>query len=327
MHPIEGADYQTVSGDRRFKDTDPATEFRATEANQLLLSLHRLVTESGQTLLANNAADLADNWMQIVRSVYRLAHKEAYTDYEVSDGNGPYDLPGDVHFVRLIPPEGGDEPNAPFELMITEAMIGRRVLIQNDSSTNKRILTGAEGGGNYPEYIELAPRQILEFKAIDNDESALWVPVSSLGVVFKEIFACKLYREGGYLDGSNSFDLDIRVDKNMDTTLVQNMNGTGTGVNISMTLTDDAEGIFLATADGDTLPNYLVGKPNSDSFEHLLCYVYVSGTINEFVGLYTDGGSMTMRRLNGTDFPDAATLAFAIPNFTMINKTGPATYS
>ncbi len=72
MFPILGPDYIEASGERRYKSTDPATVVSAEDMNQVMLSLHRVVTAAGLTLNANNATEVSENWIQLRQAIQRI---------------------------------------------------------------------------------------------------------------------------------------------------------------------------------------------------------------------------------------------------------------
>lgn len=156
MFPILGPDYEIVSGERRYKPTDPSTVVSAEDMNQVVLSLHRIITASGLTLNANNAAEVSANWGQLLQAVLRLSHQHPSTLIQVAEidtGAGFEIALGDETRILSIT-EDGSQPYAPFNIDDNLSTYERReLIIRNDSGSPKIFSMGDS------RYLDLMPGQ------------------------------------------------------------------------------------------------------------------------------------------------------------------------
>lgn len=172
MIPIQGADYQTASGERRYKGTDPATVVHQDDMNQVLLSLHRIITASGQALLADGAADLSDDWEQLLRAVNRISRKSASIDVPFDEGSTKnIGLTDDGFHYHLTEPS--DETDGSAVISTDAANIGRVITIQNRTASRKFVETNGSTIG-LPTTIPLYPGQAASFLAVPVGSDCGW---------------------------------------------------------------------------------------------------------------------------------------------------------
>ena len=298
MHQLEGGDYQNVSGEHRFKDTDPATEVVASDMNAVYLSLLRLVTASGQTLKADGAADASDDWMQIVRAVKRLARQDAWTDVDLAP-IGPtaaiIDSDRDKHLFRINDPGGSVSLNVALPTSST-AHNGRAIILYNNTGVQLSVNGWTESYPLYPEEAGIFVADmatVAEWRKVGPDIAAL-ITAALAPILAK------------FTDGSTSTTLTGGTTTNsLSATPVASLWRV---VEKQLFVTVKAFGATALAANEAYLkftpgPNVSLPWPFNPGISRVIeIGIGVTPTYELGVARLMDSGEMRIYRLNGTDF-------------------------
>lgn len=165
MHELEGADYETVSGHRRYKDADPATVVKAVDMNAMHISLLKMVVDSGIGLAANGAGDISEGFVRLGFAVDRLINKASHSNFQMTSASMAFNPTGDTHGVTIT--EDASYSNGVITLNTGTTHDKRKISFLNTTTTTK-IIDGGDG------LIAIGPTKCVEVWARNESGTVKW---------------------------------------------------------------------------------------------------------------------------------------------------------
>lgn len=141
-HRVDDANYTTVSGQRRFKDSPiPGTTFSENMANMFQEEIVRIVELAGLTPAASAAADQAAGWSQLGEAVRILSQRKVSGNAQFTGSTLSYSPSIDIAVIHLTDDGGGPYNNATLTLATNNPTrdAGREIFIINLTAEPKRI--------------------------------------------------------------------------------------------------------------------------------------------------------------------------------------------
>ncbi len=329
-HVLEGIDYGSgsgaLSGERIFKDGDPATEVIAVDANALWHGLRTLVKQeqiSGDLTAADGATDQTEGYIRLAKALRRASRRvqSAEVTTLVMDSAGYTFTPTKDGFVYLITEDGGGPylDGAVYPLTsVPTTHNGRYILVINTSTTQKVV-----GDSGSQQAATLRKNEAcLFFGLAVSGPATKWVPVGlplDVAAFSYPTVSVKYYDDGDHSVVSSAVSMRP---------VFHGPGGRVVTINIpyaSVTMGTTSTGITLAPAAGFAdMPDTYVAFDGQDGSSvispQFLVLGDIGGTFQVFRAVW-QGNNLIIRKLDGTAFGAAAVVGiYALSLTYLVNR-------
>ena len=322
---LDESDYSAgsgpLSGDRVFKNADPATTAREQTFNTLWHNLRTFLKGfqiSGDLTAANYAADLAAGFPNLAKAIMRAGRRMLsanIANVTVSEFTLVLTPTQDVFCYHLVDP-AGPTPAQPTDSIIVPVdtdntnQKGRLILIVNKTADYRLV-----GCATYQRYVRLAPLESCWFYAMDDGAYTAWMGIGRqfLNLESPEYFSVRCYDGGASGTMSDAVDMSWSVYGHRDRVMTINVPTT------SVTMTTTASGVVIAP-DGyvDFDDFYLpIGGGAEGPSPLPLVYGLIDSDRQMFVGSFL-GGKLTFYPVSGIAPGIGAVVTISAFSFTYI---------
>lgn len=306
---LEETDYAAgagaLSGERVFKNADPATTFREQSGNSIWHNLRTLIREmqvSGDLTQVSYAADLAAGFPNISKAIRRAARRlraaESVTVLATNAGS-TFTLTSDV-FAYFLNNDGGGpygDGSAMYPDTTNPGMNNYRLILVLNASGEEKLVGDSSSG----KVVKLRDKESCYFYGIPNGGATYWIAVGKglFTPISTGTIPVKIFNTANGAQASSAQDLVYRHDteKKLVTVSIP-------GMGLTMT-TGGGYGVNLLQSDGSLMPVGVRALFSDTNSRFYPAKGLLNGATTMQLGLTfptSEGGAMQINRMDGVAF-------------------------